>query len=130
MKDSEAVTAAQDLIRDPESWITGAWCVPRGTGEGWGNMDKDRYCLEGAIGRALGMYGRKFGEPAKDNKLYAAMQAQRARISRELLRLIPAIEPTYTYPGVANFNDSSFVYHEDVMALLDKARAKFEEEGH
>src|ERR1700752_5230217 len=96
MKDSEVIAAAQDLIRDPEAWVKGHWCIPRGKDRvegcpvGGADFRRDRYCLEGAIGRALGQYERRLGLPVNFTpEERKEVLSRRGRLFRKIKVLLP-----------------------------------------
>lgn len=151
MKDSEVIAAAQDLIRDPDAWVKGDWCIGNPS-----SKEGVKMCTEGAIERVLGLWEwtEKTEPVCFPDNITGGMEwrtetwtnwvrtggpehTRADRLETELARLAKQMYPDLDiWEGLGEdeldttiFNDSVSVSHDMVMAVMDKYRAQLEEQG-
>lgn len=115
MKNSEVITAAQQLIDTPEKWTQGRFC----------NTAMTRFCIEGALRVALSQELHITSRWMEYNDQYRQLMHDLPRLAVEIRPEMAEWELDGLLPR--HFNDN--VEHEDVMVLMDKARAFYEERG-
>lgn len=132
MKNSEIVAAARELIDTPDKWTKGGYCTK--------SVSRTAYCVEGAIRSALDhnfFYGsevmRTTGLEPQDhyrdtwNKLND-LNVTISQMAQEMA-LPSDIYDLSERPLPRHFNDHDQVTHDDIMALMDKTIAHYQERG-
>lgn len=135
MKNSEIVAAARELIDTPDKWTKGGYCSK--------SVSRTAYCVEGAIRSAIDhnfFYGDGVTRSAPElpnhylnhyldtwhklNDLNHAISqmAQEMALPSDIYDLSERPLPWH-------FNDHDQVTHDDIMALMDKTIAHYQERG-
>lgn len=130
MKNSEIITAAKALIDTPDKWTKGGYCSK--------SVSRTAYCVEGAIRSALDhnfFYGDEVTRSAPElqnhyRDTWSKLDALNTAISQMAQEMaLPSDIYDHERPLPRYFNDHDQVTHDDIMALMDKTRAHYEERG-
>ena len=127
MKNSEIITAAKALIDTPAKWTKGGYCTK--------SVSRTAYCVEGAIRSAIDhnfFYGvdvvtkpdhyRDTWNKLNDLNVTISQMAQEMALPSDIYDLSERPLPRH-------FNDHDQVTHDDIMALMDKTIAHYQERG-